>query len=198
MTDVPGHDLQAPVTTTDHLRGALDRRVTVVEFGDFECPGCRATEPAVQMLLQERGAEVGLVFRHFPLEAAHPNALLAAEASEAAGAQGKFWEMHDALLAPGQQLGRRALDALAVGLGLDGARFKAALDGEIYRQRVREQMAGAKRSHLRAAPGFYVNGRVCDISGGMQALLDAVDIQLGTVSRAAAAPPSRERRAGLR
>jgi protein-disulfide isomerase len=167
-------DLADPVSATDHSRGAGHPRVTVVEYGDFECPTCRAAEPAVQMLLHHWSAAVRLIYRHFPIESAHPHALMAAEASEAAAAQGKFWEMHDRLLQPEAHLQRAALDRYAAELNLDLALFKASLDDEVYRQRVREHMEGARRSHLRATPGFYVNGRICDVSGGMHELTDRV------------------------
>jgi protein-disulfide isomerase len=100
--------------------------------------------------------------------------LVAAEAAEAAAAQGKFWEMHDLLLREGIKLSRAALDRFAADIALDLALFKVSLDDEIYRQRVREQMGGANRSHLRATPGFFVNGQVCDVSGGMHALAERV------------------------
>ena len=171
---IAGHDLHAPMTAADHRRGAPRPTVTVVEYGDFQCPACRAAEPAVRMLLKAHPETVQLVFRHFPIESAHPLALMAAEAAEAAGAQGKFWEMHDALLEENASLHRAALDRAAEALGLDIARFKASLDDEIYRQRIREQEATGIRSHLRAAPGFFVNGSVCDVSGGMHELANAV------------------------
>jgi protein-disulfide isomerase len=174
MTQQSGYDLKDSVVPTDHLRGAAHARVTVVEYGDFECPMCRSAEPAVRMLLEAHPAAVRLVFRHYPLESAHPHALLAAEAAEAAGAQGKFWEMHDLLLKQEARLGRAALETYATTLGLDLASFKASLDDEIYRQRVREHINGAVRSHLRATPGFFVNGHFQDASAGMHGLRDAV------------------------
>jgi protein-disulfide isomerase len=174
MNDAQRMDLASPVTAIDHVRGASHARVTIVEYGDFECPTCRAAEPALRMILRDHAATTRLVYRHFPLEDVHPHALLAAEAAEAAAAEGKFWEMHDLLLEEGMALNRRSLDRLAERLGLGIAQFRSALDDEIYRQRVREQIDGGVRSHLRATPGFFVNGRVCDVSGGMQALAEAV------------------------
>ena len=165
-----GNDLHAPLLPTDHRRGATHPTITVVEYGDFESVACRAAEPAVRIILAAHPRTVGLVFRHFPLEADHPLALMAAEAAEAAGAQGRFWEMHDQLLDEHAHLSRAALDRAAERIGLDLTLFRAALNDEIYRQRIREQEAGAARSHLRESPGFYVNGRICDVSGGMQEL----------------------------
>jgi protein-disulfide isomerase len=167
-------DLVDPVSAVDHVRGPSHAPVTIVEYGDFECPMCRAAEPAVRMMLERASNAVRLIYRHYPVESAHPHALMAAEAAEAAAAQGKFWEMHDLLMREGTKLGRAALDQYGADIALDLAQFKAALDDEIYRQRVREQVAGANRSHIRATPGFFVNGQVCDVSGGMHALADRV------------------------
>jgi protein-disulfide isomerase len=169
--------LAVPVTANDHRSGPEHARVVVVEYGDFECPTCVAVEPAVKQL-RALHAEMAFVFRHFPLEDAHPHALMAAEAAEAAGAQGQFWAMHDLLLANPHHLKRAHLDGYAAQLGLDAVRFKADLDDEIYRQRVREHQAGGQRSHLRATPTFFVNGVVQDVSGGMHALFDLVTQEL--------------------
>jgi protein-disulfide isomerase len=167
-------DLTEPVSAVDHVRGPRIAPVTIVEYGDFECPICRAAEPALGMVLSRSPNAVRLIYRHFPIESAHPHALMAAEAAEAAAAQGKFWEMHDLLMRQGAKLNRGALDGYAADIALDLALFKASLDDEIYRQRVREQVDGATRSHLRATPGFFVNGQVCDVSGGMHALAERV------------------------
>lgn len=167
-------DLVEPVDALDHARGASAPRVTIVEYGDFACPACRAAEPGLRMILAHAPESIRLVWRHFPLESAHPLALMAAEAAEAAAVEGQFWAMHDRLIAEHAHLGRADLERYAAELGLDRARFVAALDDEVYRQRVREHEAGGRRSHLRATPGFYVNGRVCDVSGGVQALAERV------------------------
>jgi protein-disulfide isomerase len=159
---------------SDHRVGPDRAAVVVIEYGDFQCPICQSAEPAVRHLREMHSADMAFVFRHFPLEDAHPLALKAAEAAEAAGAQGRFWEMHDLLLAPGRHLDRHHLEGYARQLGLDMARFTAELDDEIYRQRVREHQEAGRRAHLRATPGFFVNGVTVDVSGGMQALFDAV------------------------
>ena len=174
MTTRPHVDLAEPVSATDHVRGPRTAPVTIVEYGDFECPTCRGAEPAVRMVLERSPSAVRLIYRHFPIESVHPHALMAAEAAEAAAAQDKFWEMHDLLLRQGARLGRQALDQYAADIALDLALFKASLDDEIYRQRVREHVDGGNRSHLRATPGFFINGQVCDVSGGMHALAERV------------------------
>jgi protein-disulfide isomerase len=174
MNHESGHDLKDPVVRTDHIRGDPQARVTLVEYGDFECPMCRSVEPAVRQILDSHPLTVRLVFRHHPLENAHPHALIAAEAAEAAAYQGKFWQMHDILLQEGADLRRAALDAYAAALDLDLALFKASLDDEIYRQRVREHIQSAERSQVRSSPGFFVNGRMQDVSAGAHVLRDAV------------------------
>lgn len=166
--------LNAPIVATDHRLGPVHAPVTVVEYGDFECPICHAVEPAVRQLRELYAASLAFVFRHFPLEDVHPHALMAAEAAEAAGAQGQFWPMHDLLLGNPQHLSRHHLVSYAEKLELDLPRFISDLDDEIYRQRIREHEQGARRSHLRATPGFFVNGVVQDVSGGMRDLFDAV------------------------
>ena len=177
--------LADPVTATDHVAGPQHAPLTLIEYGDFECPVCQSVEPGVRQLRALHRESLRFVFRHFPLEEPHPHALLAAEAAESAGGQGKFWEMHDRLLArqPQQRLSRAALERYAEELSLDLARFKADLDDEIYRQRVREHQQGARRSHLRATPGFFLNGVVQDVSGGLRGLFDAVGAELARLRR---------------
>jgi protein-disulfide isomerase len=166
--------LAVPVSEIDHRTGAEHARMVVVEYADFECPLCHGIEPGVRQLLASHAQDLKFVFRHFPLEDSHPHALIAAEAAEAAAAQGKFWPMHDLLLSDPNRLSRRHLGSYAESLGLDMARFTAELDDEIYRQRVREHQDGGRRSHLRATPGFFLNGVVQDVSRGMQDLFAAV------------------------
>jgi protein-disulfide isomerase len=170
--------LSVPISALDHRAGAEHARVVVLEYGDFQCPICHAVEPAVKQLRAAHPNDVLFVFRHYPLEDAHPHALAAAEAAEAAAAQGQFWPMHDLLLTDPNRLSRHHLESYAERLGLDMSRFKAEMDDEIYRQRIREHQAGGRRSHLRATPGFYVNGVIQDVSGGMRALFDAVTAEL--------------------
>ncbi len=168
------HDLHAAVTVEDHRRGAMRPRVTVVEYGDFASPACRAAEPAVRLLLASYPDTVQLVFRHFPVEYANPLAMTAAEATEAAAAQGKFWEMHDLLLEEGASLARTSLELAARRIGLDVVRFNASMGGESARQRVLEHRVEAIRSHIRASPEFFVNGAVCDVTFGLAQLECAV------------------------
>jgi protein-disulfide isomerase len=171
-------DLIDPISAGDHVLGATHTGIEIVEYGDFECPTCKAAVPGVQMLLKRFEGRIRFAYRHFPLEDIHPHALCAAEAAECAGAQGKFWEMHQTLFDNQAHLDRPHLHRYAEKLGLDMSRFRSEMDGESYRQRIREQMEVARRSHLRATPGFFVNGRIQDVSFDMRALFDATEAAL--------------------
>lgn len=145
-----------------------------MEYGDFECPSCKVAAPAIKLLLERHTAQLRLIYRHFPLEEAHPHALAAAEAAEAAGAQGRFWEMHDLLFEHQLQLKTKDLERYAGQLGLDMTRYHAEMGDHIYLQKVREDIEGGRRSHIRATPTFFLNGVVQDISFGLKSLHDAV------------------------
>src|SRR5262245_56200 len=130
------------------------------------------------MLLMHFEGRIRFAYRHFPLEEPHPHALSAAEAAECAGAQGKFWEMHRLLFDNQTHLDRPHLQRYAESLDLDMSRFRSEMDGESHRQRIRDQMEDARRSHLRATPGFFVDRRIVDVSFGNKTLFDAVEAAL--------------------
>ena len=171
-------ELAIPVTATDHQLGASHAPVTVVEYGDFECPNCKQAAPAVKLLLQRFTGRVRAVWRHFPLEEVHPHALQAALASEVAAAQGKFWPMHDLLFENQRHLKPAQLRGYAERLELEMRRYDADMDDTVYLQRVREDIEGAVQSGVRSTPTFFVNGVIQDVSGGMQALFDKVEALL--------------------
>ena len=171
-------DLSQPIDPTDHVLGSPHAPITVVEYGDFECPTCKQAAPSVKLLLERFEGKVRFAYRHFPLESIHPHALRAAEAAECAGAQGRFWAMHDLLFANQPHLDLKHLTAYAKQLDLDMARFTAEMDDEVYLQRVREHIDSGLSSHLRATPGFFVNGMIVDVSFGLQSLFDAVQAAL--------------------
>ena len=175
MNQQHAFDLAAPVEAADHVIGASHAPVTIVEYGDFECPTCKQAAPALKLLLERFAGRTRAVFRHFPVEEMHPHALAAAQAAECAGAQGKFWEMHDLLFANQEHLKINQLRSYAQQLQLDMARFTAEMDDEVYLQRIREHMEGARRSSVRGTPAFFVNGKLQDVSFGMRALFDAVE-----------------------
>jgi protein-disulfide isomerase len=152
-------DLAAPVDPDrDHIRGPSESPVTVVEYGDFECPYCGQAEPSVRELLAGHG-EVRYVWRHLPLSDVHPQAQLAAEAAEAAAEQGRFWEMHDLLLANQSALRLPDLVGYAVELGLDVDRFREYLRKHKGNSRVAEDVDSADLSGVSGTPTFFINGR---------------------------------------
>jgi Na+/H+ antiporter NhaA len=153
-------DLAEPVDAgRDHIRGPLDAPVTLVEYGDFECPYCGLAEPVVRELLADFGDDVRYVWRHLPLSDVHPNAQLAAEAAEAASLQDRYWEMHDVLLTHQGSLQVRHLLAYAEQIGLDADRFRSDLRTRAGAQRVAEDLESADLSGVSGTPTFFVNGR---------------------------------------
>ncbi len=163
-----------PLGPADHVRGPEHAPVTIVEYGDFECPHCKQAVGAVKLLFARFAEQVRFAFRPFPLEGVHPHALRAAQAAECAAGQGKFWEMHDLLFEKQEHLQRHQLFDYARTLGLDMARFTAEMDDEIYLQRVRECQRSGDTSGVRGTPTFFVNGHLLDVSYGLGALSDAV------------------------
>ncbi|HEX8101516.1 MAG TPA: Na+/H+ antiporter NhaA [Solirubrobacteraceae bacterium] len=143
----------------DHVRGAPDAPVTIVEYGDFECPYCAAAAPAVAEVLEQFPGEVRHVWRHLPLSDVHPRAAMAAEAAEAAAGQGAFWEMHDRLLADQGRLSGMDLVRHASELGLDTARFADDLHHHRFAERVTDDVRSADESGVSGTPTFFINGR---------------------------------------
>ncbi|MEX0755017.1 MAG: Na+/H+ antiporter NhaA [Actinomycetota bacterium] len=156
----PIQDLADPVDDeVDHVRGPGDAPLTLLEYGDFECPHCGRAEPVVRNLLQRFGAEIRFVFRHLPLTDVHENAELAAEAAEAAGAQGRFWEMHDLLFAHQDALRLTDVRGYARDLGLDVDQVSAELGSRRHTLRVARDVESADVSGVAGTPTFFVNGR---------------------------------------
>ena len=167
-----------PDPATDHLAGPARAEVTVIEYGDFECPSCRLAHPAMKFLQSQHGQHLRFAFRHYPLREVHPHAEMAAEAAEAAGAQQQFWAYHDLLFAHQDHLDAKHLTAYAAQLGLDMPRFENELKDHVYRQRVQEQIASGLRFGVRATPTFFVNGKLADVSFGIERLQAAVGAAL--------------------
>lgn len=143
----------------DHVRGAMEAPVTLVEYADFECPYCGRAEPVVRELFAESGEHLRYVFRHLPLPDVHPWALLAAEAAEAAAAQGRFWEMHDLLYEHQGELSADRIRDCAVRLGLEMERFERELDRGVHQDRVQRDVESADASGVSGTPTFFINGR---------------------------------------
>jgi protein-disulfide isomerase len=170
--------LTAPVDRSDHIRGSASAKVTVIEYGDFECPACGQAYHAVKILLQHFGDDVRFVFRHFPLREEHPHAELAAEAAEAAGAQYGFWPMHDLLFENQLHLKEKNIRQYAEKLELDMGRYDQEMHDHIYLQRVQESIAGGTRSEISSVPAFFVNGVLHDVSFGIEHLEKAIEAEL--------------------
>jgi protein-disulfide isomerase len=162
--------LTPPVGPRDHVLGPADGRVTLVEYGDFECPFCGAAFPELQRVLRDLGARVRFVFRHFPLAEQHPHAPLAAEAAEAAAAQGKFWPMHDLLYQRQAALDADDLVGYARELGLDADRVRRELTEHTHAARVREDFLSGVQSGVSGTPRFFINGRPHEEPGDAKTL----------------------------
>ena len=150
--------LKVPVTQHDHIQGPANAPVTLVEYGDFECPGCGAAHPIVKLVLRHFGRRLRFVFRHFPLTQVHPNAEPAAESAEFAGAYGLFWEMHDGIYENQDRLSPPLLFALAKAWGLSERELRDALVSEKYAPKVKSDFIGGVRSGVNGTPSFFING----------------------------------------
>jgi protein-disulfide isomerase len=155
-------ELRIKVGPKDHVQGTPDAEVTLVEYGDYECPHCGETEPIIKRLQKYHGKHLRLVFRNFPLSQMHPDAEAAAEAAEYAGSQGKFWEMHDLLLENQDRLGFPLLIELAVALELSPENLQIALERRTFQEHVQSDFLGGVRSGVKGTPTFYINGHRYD------------------------------------
>ncbi|GAB3152987.1 DsbA family protein [Micromonospora sonneratiae] len=167
--------LRTPVTEEDHIRGAADAAVTVVVYGDFQCPHCGAAYPNLNEVLRQRSSLVRMVFRHFPIINVHPYAEDAAETAEAAGARGRFWAMHDWLFEHQDQLDPVHLSLGVQQLGLPVDEIGEELQSHTHLGRVRDNFVSGIRSGVNHAPTFFLNGIRHDGSYALPDLLAAVD-----------------------
>ena len=167
--------LTLPVGERDHSQGPADARVTLVEYGDYECPHCGRAYPIVTEVRRRLGRRLRFVFRNFPLRESHPHAEHAAEAAEAAGAQGKFWEMHDRLFERQFALDDDYLIEYAGDLGLDAARVGRELAAGTYAPRVREDFRSGVTSGVNGTPTFFINGQRYDESWDLEPLVAALE-----------------------
>src|SRR5262245_11629280 len=174
MTMAAGSQLTVPVSARDHHLGPLAAPVALVEYGDYECPHCGAAHPVVTEVKRRLGDRLCLVYRHFPLTRVHPHAERAAEAAEAAGAQGQFWPMHDTLFEHQDALDERSVLTYAAELGLDVGRFAADLSAGVHLPRVRDDFASGVRSGVNGTPTFFINGWRHDGAADLPTLLAAI------------------------
>jgi protein-disulfide isomerase len=176
--------LRPPVSEHDHAAGASDAPLTLVEYGDYQCPHCAAADPVVRAVQKAFGKELRFVFRNFPLTEAHPEAEPAAEFAEGAAVQGKFWEAHDAIFAWSRRhgpasLGAEAFAAIAKTLHLDEQQLERAVVSHSYLERIKTDFNGGIRSGVNGTPSFFINGVRFDGGASVDELSDALNAALG-------------------
>jgi protein-disulfide isomerase len=167
--------LVLPVGARDHVQGSCEAAVTLLEYGDFECGHCAAAFPMVKEITRWLRGELCYVFRHFPVADKHPHALRAAEAAEAAGAQGRFWEMHDLLCERSPALDAVHMERYAQELGLDVERFAREMRAHVYLEKVREDMTSGIESGVARTPTFFINGAQYRGEADLDGLLAAIE-----------------------
>jgi protein-disulfide isomerase len=170
--------LKVPVTPRDHNLGPANAPVTMVEYGDYECPHCGAAHRIVKRVQQHFGDKLRLIFRHFPLTQVHPNAETAAEGAEFCAARGRFWKMHDGIYENQDRLGLPLLFALVNALGLSEAELREALVNRTYTDKVKSDFLGGVRSGVNGTPTFFINGRRHEGSHAFPDLVAAVEANL--------------------
>src|SRR2546421_1382433 len=167
--------LTLPVSQRDHQQGPEDAPVTLVEYGDYECPYCGEAYPIAKEIQRRLGDRLRFVFRNFPLTQSHPHAEHAAEAAEAAAVQGKFWQMHDYLFEHQRALDDAHLVHYAAALNLDKVRFAREMTERVHTNRVREDFLSGVRSGVNGTPTFFINGVRHDDSYALESLLAAIE-----------------------
>jgi protein-disulfide isomerase len=163
-----------PMPDRDHLQGPKDAPMMLLEYGDYECPYCGEAYPVVKAVQQRLGRRLCFAFRNFPLSNSHPHAQRAAEAAEAAGAQGRFWEMHDLLYENQDALADEDLAGYAAALRLDVKRFMSEVLSGAHEIRVREDFRSGARNGVNGTPSFFINGERYDGMRGVEELLAAL------------------------
>src|SRR3954466_13043748 len=166
--------LTPPLDDTDHIAGPYDAPLELVMYGDFQCPYCSAAQSIVRRVRDRLSGRLRFVFRHLPLTEVHPDAQRAAEAAEAASAQGSFWEMHDAMYANGGRLSAADLVGLADRIGLDTERFRADLTRGAYAGRVARDAEPARAHGITRTPAFFVNGNLHSDAFDARSLVEAL------------------------
>ncbi|MGD0330378.1 MAG: DsbA family protein [Nitrososphaeria archaeon] len=178
--DVKTTKLTIPVGERDHVNGPPNAPITLVEYGDFECPHCGRTYPIVKRLQEHLDGKLRFVFRHLPISTVHSHAKKAAEAAEAAGSQGKFWEMHDQLFEHQDTLDDENLRRYAIAVGLDIKRFDQEMKSNLYAPKVHEDFINGVKSGVNGTPTFFINGLRYNGPPSFEALLEAIMKEIGT------------------
>jgi protein-disulfide isomerase len=166
--------LNIPDATRDHVQGAIEAPIFLLEYGDYECPFCGEAQPIVKKIRQYLGDDLCFAYRHFPLTQVHPHAEHAAEAAEAAGKHGRFWDMHDTLFENQRALDDDSLAKYAFALDLDGVELiQEVMDGA-YAKRIREDFRLGVRGGVNGTPCFFINGRRYDGGRDLEPILAAL------------------------
>jgi len=174
--NIPASRLALPIGERDHIRGPANAPITLLEYGDFECPYCGAAHPIVQAVRQRMGNRMRFIYRHFPLTSAHPHAERAAETAEAAGVQRRFWDMHDMLFDNQEALDDESLLGYAADLDLDVPRVARDLAMHIHAARVREDFMSGVRSGVNGTPTFFFNGLRYDGPRDVESMITAAEM----------------------
>ncbi len=181
------------VQADDHVRNGRDKKVTLIEYGDFQCPSCGAYYPIVKSLEEQFGEQVTFVFRHYPIISIHPNAFSAARAAEAAGNQGKFFEMHDKLYESQNYWGQASANQQALfedyakALGLDMVKFKADYVSESVADRINRDVSSAKQFNITGTPTFILNGNKIENPANLEAFTKVLN---EAITKAGGTPPA--------
>ncbi len=170
--------LTQPVSARDHAQGAVDAPLTLVEYGDYQCPYCGAAYPVVKELQKKLGKKLRFVFRNFPLTQLHPYALVAAEAAEAAALQGKFWEMHDLIYEQQPSLEPEIIPVWVKKVGLDLKKFANDLKQGGISKRIKEDRQSGIRSGVNGTPSFYINAIRYDGPPDFDSVLEVLESEL--------------------
>ena len=175
-------NLRTPITKSDHVRGPESAPITLVEYGDYECPHCALAHPIVDRVQLYFSGRMRFAFRHFPMTEVHPHAEIAAESAEFAGAAGLFWDMHDdmhdALFANQSRLSLPTIFLIAEQLGLTETALRNALETGQYRNKVRSDFMGGIRSGVNGTPTFFINGVRHDGSYDYASLVAGIQMRL--------------------
>jgi protein-disulfide isomerase len=175
--------LKTLITRGDHIRGPANAPITLVEYGDYQCPQCALAHPIVNQVQSYFRGSLRFVFRHFPLTEVHPYAEIAAESAEFAGAAGLFWEMHDALFENQDMLNVATILLIGAQLGLSKAAMRHALETGQYRNKVRNDFMSGVRSGVNGTPTFFINGVRHDGGFDYASLVSAIQLRLAADTR---------------
>jgi len=172
--------LKVPVTPEDHIQGKTNAPITLVKYGDYQCPYCKMADMVVKKLQGHFGDQLKFVFRNFPLNEIHPYAEVAAEAAEFASAYGLFWEMHDLIYENQESLSRSFLLELGASLNLSKKELANAFVNTIYEHRVKKDFIGGVRSGVNGTPTFFINNLRYNGPFDFENLANAINLEIGS------------------